>query len=103
MDRFYFNVPELTIGSVDRITDFNHSADTIYLSKSAFSTIARGTLKAASFVLGPTAQDAGDRILYNKADGSLYYDADGTGSAAAAKFASVAAGVILNASDIIIY
>lgn len=102
-DNFYFTTPLSPTGDIDRISDFNHSADTIYLAKAAFSALGRGILHSGSFAVGSTALDAGDRILFNKIDGSLFYDADGTGGAAAIKFATVSAGANLNATDFIIY
>jgi serralysin len=54
---------------------------------------------ADAFHLGAAAQDAEDRILYDQATGSLYYDPDGIGAAAAVKFAVVATRKALTLSD----
>ena len=54
-----------------------------------------GALSADAFHLGGTAGDASDRILYDGSTGTLYYDADGTGSAAAKTFAVLSPGLAL--------
>ena len=102
-DNFYFNTAIANIARTGRMTHFSSVADTLMLAKTVFSTIGKGTLSGAAFATGSIAHDASDRILFNKADGSLYYDADGTGAAAAIKFAAVSPGTTLNAADIIIY
>jgi hypothetical protein len=47
-----------------------------------------------------SGHDGGPHILYNKSKGEPFYDADGSGAVAAMKFASVAAGTALSASDL---
>jgi serralysin len=39
------------------------------------------------FWKGAKAHDADDRVIYDPASGALFYDADGTGKAAAVKIA----------------
>ncbi len=73
--------------------------DRIGLGDAAFGDLAAGPLPASAFRLGTAAQDADDRILYDSATGSLYYDADGVGGIAAVQFATVSAGLPLTASD----
>jgi Ca2+-binding RTX toxin-like protein len=51
------------------------------------------------FRTGTKALDHNDHILYDRATGTLSYDADGNGSIAAVQFAKVAAGLALSASD----
>ncbi len=85
-DTFVFSTA-LGSGNVDRITDFT-GADTIRLSKSLFSTLARGELKAKEFKdIAGAKVDADDHILYDSRNGALFYDADGSGKVAAVKFA----------------
>ncbi len=85
-DTFVF-ATKLGAGNLDHITDFA-TEDTIRLSKSLFSALAPGQLKATEFKdIGKAKIDADDHILYDSRSGSLFYDADGSGKAAAVKFA----------------
>lgn len=87
-DFFMFTVGPAK-SNVDTIKDFKHSADTIMLSHLVFAVPTSGTNSA---LLSPDAfhasksgrgHDSGDRIYYDTDDRILYYDADGTGTAAA--------------------
>ncbi|MES2443844.1 MAG: Calx-beta domain-containing protein [Pseudomonadota bacterium] len=98
-DGFWFDTA-LGGGNIDTITDFSVPADTIYLDNNVFTALGgNGTLSANAFVLGTTAQDADDRIVYDSATGNIYYDADGVGGAAAVQFAKVTAGTALTRAD----
>ena len=70
------------------------------LSQSIFTAAGPlGTLAAGKFVIGAAAADASDRIIYNSGNGALSYDPDGTGAAAATKFATLATGLALTNAD----
>ena len=56
-----------------------------------------GALPADAFFVGAAATDANDRILYDQ--GFLSYDPDGSGSAAATRFAQVLGNPTLAASN----
>lgn len=84
---------------VDTITDFSSRDDTIYLENAFFIGLATGTLASSAFYVGAAAHDASDRIIYDKASGALYFDADGTGSAAAVQFAQLTAGTAVSRAD----
>ena len=101
-DTFYFNTA-LTKSNVDQIAGFQHGADTIRLSHSVFDHLGRGALNIQAFATGHDAHDAGDRIVYHRAKGALYFDADGSGHGDQMEFASVRPGTFLTASDIVIY
>ena len=58
-----------------------------------------GTLTAAAFVIGSTAADASDRIIYDSVAGALLYDSDGTGSAAAVQIAVLGTGLAMTNAD----
>nr|WP_281369205.1 VCBS domain-containing protein [Microvirga mediterraneensis] len=94
-DVFLFDTRLNKGGNVDIIKDFNVVRDSLWLDNSVFAGLGIGTitkpvaLKSGSFVAGLQAQDAQDRIIYDRASGSLYYDPDGTGSAAQVKFATI--------------
>ena len=69
------------------------------LSNAIFGGIGLGSVAGSQFVIGPAAQDAGDRIIYNDATGAVYYDSDGTGAAAAIQFAELSPGLALTNHD----
>jgi len=58
-----------------------------------------GKLDASRFVAGSGFTDAGQRFLFEAATGTLYYDADGSGAAAAVALAKLESGVV-TANDI---
>lgn len=98
-DSFLFDTA-LGTANVDVITDFNVAADTIRLDQSeAFGALALGTLAGSAFKVGTAATEADDRIIYDPATGSIYYDPDGTGAAAQVKFADVVNGLALTNAD----
>ncbi|MFT3953283.1 MAG: calcium-binding protein [Piscinibacter sp.] len=100
-DRFLFSSALSSVHNVDRITDFEHGSDQLLLSRTVFAGVgSTGPLAAAAFVLGSTAGDANNRIVYDAASGSLYYDADGNGAAAQVLFARLVPGTDLQASDL---
>jgi Ca2+-binding RTX toxin-like protein len=85
-DSFQFSTAMGT-GNIDRITNFA-AEDTMRLSKSVFSALATGQLGEGAFKnISTGSADTGDRILYKQSTGQLFYDADGSGSGAAVKFA----------------
>jgi hypothetical protein len=88
-DNFVFNVVP-TLANRDVITDFSHHDDTIKLAHAFFKGMGVGLLKSQYFFAGTHAHDADDHIIYNKASGALYYDADGTGAHAQVQFATIA-------------
>ena len=100
LDVFVFDTA-FSADNVDRITDFTSSDDTLHLHSDIFETIALGALKAADFQSNTTgaANDSSDRIIYETDTGNLYYDADGTGSAAAIQFAVIAPDLTLTSAD----
>jgi Ca2+-binding RTX toxin-like protein len=98
-DTFVFDTKLNSKTNVDKLVGFSSKDDTIHLSKAIFSKIGSGALKSSDFVIGKAAKDSKDRIVYDKATGSLYYDKDGTGAAAKVKFATVEKGAYVSASD----
>ncbi|MFI0844466.1 calcium-binding protein [Mesorhizobium sp. IMUNJ 23232] len=99
-DVFSFSTA-LGAGNVDRIGDFSVTDDQIQLDSAIFTALGAGPLDGSAFkdnFLAP--RDADDRIFYNSNTGSLFYDADGSGSGfAAVKFAVLATGLSLSAAD----
>ena len=100
-DSFRFSTA-LGQGNLDRITDFNVADDMILLARDVFDGIADlGALAFGAFHRSSTgsAQDAGDRILYETDSGVLSYDADGSGQGGAVAFARLGANLNLSAED----
>ena len=97
-DSFIFSTALLRT-NVDRVGDFNHAQDTIRLDNAVFTGLSGGALPSSAFVLGTRATDPDDRIIYDRATGNLYFDADGTDGAAAVRFATIVNKAALDASD----
>jgi Ca2+-binding RTX toxin-like protein len=95
-DVFVFDGP---LPAADVVKDFNPADDTIRLDAAAFTALPSGALAASAFATGPAAADGTDRIIYDSSNGALYYDPDGTGSAAQVKFAQLRGGLGLTAAD----
>ena len=110
LDAFIFS-HDLDKAGVDRITDFNSKlGEKLMLSAYVFEALEvgsklpvapkakdRGILDPSNFSIGKTAKDADDRLVYDKASGALYYDADSSGGGEAIKFAQLKAGTALSA------
>ena len=88
-DAFVFDVA-LIAGNLDHIADFKAVDDVIQLGRTGpgpFDALSFGALDPQAFHLGTTAAKASQHVLYDRATGTLAYDADGTGGAAAVVFA----------------
>ncbi|WP_207146301.1 FG-GAP-like repeat-containing protein [Chromatium okenii] len=86
-DLFRFETAPNAITNSDQIKDFTVAVDQLQLENAVFRALtATGTLAAGLLRSGAkvtTAADANDFLLYDQSTGALYYDADGSGSAAA--------------------
>jgi serralysin len=101
-DFFVFDLKPQKV-SLDSILDFNTRDDSFQLENKYFTKVgSNGTLKKGLFWIGTKAHDTDDRIIYNKAAGAIYYDADGTGKAAAIQFATVKKGIALTYADFLV-
>lgn len=99
-DAFVFYTKPNGTTNIDTIRDFSVRNDTVWLDNQAFTALgASGRLKSSAFWTGDDAHDATDRIVYDRADGVLYYDQDGTGAAAQIAFAKLSAGLKMTAAD----
>ena len=88
-DRFTFYPDQIKNNKYDTITDFHREdGDKIQFSLTKFQPLLDvGHLAENQFWAGPNvrnAHDASDRVIYDTKAGNIYYDADGTGSKAAA-------------------
>lgn len=100
-DTFIFASP--FDGTLDTLLDFSTlEGDIVQLAQHIFTALEKGTLSAQAFATGKTAQDADDRILYDKISGELAYDADGNGSSAAVLIARLSADTELQHQHILI-
>ena len=98
-DIFVFQSKLSLRSNVDSITDFT-TADTVQLENDIFTKLTKtGTLSSSAFWTGSKAHDSNDRIIYNKSNGYLYYDQDGTGSKGAVLFAKLDKGLALTYKD----
>jgi Ca2+-binding RTX toxin-like protein len=104
-DVFAFTTKTNKKTNVDKIADFSVKDDTIWLDTAVFTKIGKGSelapgkLAKAMFWAGKAAHDASDRIVYDKASGALYYDADGNGRAAQVKIATLKKGLAMTEKD----
>ena len=99
-DTFQFTTA-LAATNVDTLADFASGTDRIALDDAIFTGLALGALPASAFVLGTTAGDPDDRIIYD-ASGRLFFDADGNGPGAAVQFATLTGHPALVATDFIV-
>jgi Ca2+-binding RTX toxin-like protein len=103
-DNFVFNTrPRST--NIDTIKNYVRADDTIVLDNDIFVSLATtGKLSKSAFHASTSgkAHDLNDRILYETDTGRLYYDKDGTGSAHAIQFATLAGHPTIGASDFVI-
>lgn len=99
-DKFVFNAAA-TAPNTDTITDFAHNVDKIQFENSVFTALGAttGVLAAAKFFAGANAHDADDRIIYNSANGQLFYDANGNLAGQKFLVATLDAGLTITASD----
>ena len=102
-DHFVFNAA-LNTQNTDFVMDFNSANDTIDLKHSIFSHAgsAGHDLAHSAFKIyeAGASLDKSDRIIYVKATGDLFYDADGSGDAhAAVQFAHLVGAPTISYHD----
>jgi Ca2+-binding RTX toxin-like protein len=99
-DFFVFNAKLSKTSNVDTITDFKRVDDTFQLENAIFKKLTKvNALSKSFFVVGAKAKDKNDYIVYDKAKGYLYYDADGSGKGAAVLFAKIKKGTVIDHKD----
>jgi Ca2+-binding RTX toxin-like protein len=93
-DAFLFTSTLNAKSNVDTISGFSVKDDTIHLENRIFKQLKKtGTLSKDFFTIGSQAKDENDYIVYDKAKGALYYDADGSGAGDAILFAKLKATI----------
>jgi Ca2+-binding RTX toxin-like protein len=101
-DFFVFNTALNAVTNVDTLTDFNIVDDTIRLENAIFAKFtATGAIAPDTLVAGPgaVALDSNDYLIYDTANGNLYYDADGSGVGVRVTFAALTGAPSLTAAD----
>jgi Ca2+-binding RTX toxin-like protein len=101
-DTFHFDTAP-GASNIDTILDYNVAQDSIQLENAIFTGLAAGTLAAAAFRIGAAAADADDRIVYNNANGALYFDSNGSAAGGAIQFAKMATGLALTNADFVVF
>ena len=77
-DSFVFST-KLGKKNVDKVADFSHKHDTIFLDNAIFKKLkVDGELKGKFFEIGNEADDKNDYVLYDEDTGGLSYDRDGS-------------------------
>ncbi|TGP44364.1 calcium-binding protein [bacterium M00.F.Ca.ET.230.01.1.1] len=97
-DTFVFK-SALGSGNVATITDFNPSLDKIQLDHAIFAGLTVGALTSDAFYAGTAAHDTSDHIVYNSSTGALYFDSDGSASAAQIQFAALSPHLAVTANS----
>ena len=103
LDIFQFLTAANSAANRDIITDYNVADDTIQMDNAVFTLLgANGALAANLFKNLLTAQDGDDRILFDQANGNLYYDSNGLTAGGVVHFAEVTNGLALTAADFVV-
>jgi Ca2+-binding RTX toxin-like protein len=90
------------------ITDFNVADDSIHLDHGIFQSFGDGSeaqpgqIAEGMFCVGNKARDANDHLIYNKDNGVLYYDADGTGASGQIAIVTLATNLKMTYRDFFI-
>ena len=85
----------------DVITDYNVADDTIQMDNAVYALLGAPGLLAANLFknINLVAQDADDRVLYDQANGNIYYDNNGLAAGGVVHFAEVTNGLALTNLD----
>lgn len=102
-DAFVFNTKANGATNVDSIRDFSAKDDAVWLDNSVFKALgSNGALKSGAFWRGSEAHDTSDRVIYDRATGTLYYDPDGTGAAEQVAFAKLTTKPTFTFADVLV-
>ncbi|MBD2677121.1 MULTISPECIES: S8 family serine peptidase [Nostoc] len=90
---------------IDAITDFNAFDDTICIYAPGFGggLIAGGAIAVNQFALGTASTTNDTRFILNQDNGSLFFDADGTGAIAQTQIATLNTGLSLSNANIYVF
>jgi Ca2+-binding RTX toxin-like protein len=102
-DVYVYNSAPNSQTGLDTIQGFSVAEDTFWLNNSVFTGLGReGTLRSSAFWTGDEAHDATDRIIYDRNDGVLYYDQDGSGASEQVAVAKLSTGLKMTHLDILV-
>jgi len=96
---------EATKSNKDKIVDFKTKDDSIWLDNAVFAKVGKGTdlapkqLSKSFFTIGSKAKDKNDYVIYDKAKGVLYYDADGSGAGKQVEIATLSKNLKMTDKD----
>ncbi len=96
-DAFVFN-SKLAKNNMDTVTDFVSGEDGLIFDTTVFSKLTPLADLSSNFRLGSKAIDADDYLLFNPANSTLSYDADGSGSGKAIVVAKILGVTSLDSS-----
>lgn len=103
-DYFVFNTALSAATNVDTITYWEHGLDTIVLDNDIFRSLGAsltvGEFRAINTGVSFASVDAGDRIIYVRATGNLYYDANGSDVGGRTLFAQLRDGSEVTFGDL---
>lgn len=102
-DTFLFNSP-VKKGQFDQVMDFNAKDDTLEFSLSSIKSFKIKAIKASKlnkkfFTIGDHAKDKNDFVYYNKKNGFVYLDSDGSGQKKGIEILKLKPGLKLTADD----
>lgn len=100
-DVFIFNAA-LTAANVDTIRDFGRGDDVFQLDDAVFMGLTVGALSEGAFAFAASAGEADDRVIYDQANGNLFFDADGGARDNAQLFATLSNRAPVTAADFIV-
>ncbi len=104
-DVFLFNTTLNAATNHDTITDYNVAADTIQLENAIFTLLAATGTLASNLFEGTSiaGQNGSEIIIYDKANGDLYYDTNGAATAGGlVLFADVTNNTALTFADFVV-
>ncbi|UJB71909.1 calcium-binding protein [Acaryochloris sp. 'Moss Beach'] len=88
-------VLEATADNKSNIADFAVGEDAIAFRSAQLNTLPLGLISDQQFVLGAAATTAEHRFIYNRTNGELFYDTDGSGAAQ-----QILVGTLQNKADL---
>ncbi|MEM6408854.1 MAG: M10 family metallopeptidase C-terminal domain-containing protein, partial [Pseudomonadota bacterium] len=89
--------------NVDTIVDFTSGEDQIFIKGALFGVPSMSASQNGIFHFGRQAQNAADRVIYDRDAGELWIDADGAGGQGAKLIMELGVGTLLQDEDVFIF